>query len=366
MLSILDDYCVHQSPDPIRQPATSDENAYDNYFANGFHINGDYYLAMSFGRLANRGVMYGAVTVQTGGVHHSFFASGDDPDDPTETKLAELELKIEDPMRTMTISLDDNDSGMSCFLRWHARSAPLEEKRSTLRSKGRLIIDLTRWTQFGCWEGWFEIDGVRTEVLAEQCLGVKDRSWGIRTIGNSGSDDSSQKRPLFWNWVPLNFGDFCIHSHRLETPETTAQECIIAPLYENEKAIPINEKNTEQIDSWSHNYVVSKETRRIVGGEIELDRSSGQSSGAKIEIGEPLMTAWTYSIGYSHPKWNHGSRHGKLATGHERWNVADVDPTDDRFAIMHQIVKVKYDGREGFGFVEQSITGPYPRYGLSD
>lgn len=367
MLSLLDDYCVHQSADPIRQPSTSDENAYDRYFANGFHRGGEYYFAIALGRYANRGVMDAAITFLTGGVHHSFFASRRDPDEPSDMKLGELQLVIDKPMRMMTVSLDRNESGITCRLRWRARSAPLEEKRTTIRTRGRLTNDSTRWTQFGCWEGWFEIDGVRTEVNPQSCPGIKDRSWGLRILGDSSGENFKATRQLFWNWLPLNFESFCVHSLRFEDTAggiTLNQESLVAPMYADEDAVPIQEPKLEHIDYWTHDYKIDKQSRRIIGGSIYLGDSQNPEKSRKITIGAPLLTAWTYAVGYGHPKWNHGSWHGELATGHERWSVDQANPSEERFSIMHQVVDVTLDGHKGFGFVEQCIIGPYPRYGV--
>jgi hypothetical protein len=367
MLSLLDDYCTHQSAGPIRQPATSDENVYDRYFANGFHRAGDFYFAMALGRYPNRRVMDAAITFLVGGTHHSFFASREDPDEPTEMKLAEFELRIDSPMRVMTISLGRNESGISCQLRWRSRSAPLEEQRTTINDEGQLTHDSTRLTQFGCWEGWFEIDGVRTSVKPEQCPGVKDRSWGIRKLGDSSGENFKATPQLFWNWLPLNFGTFCVHSLRFEdtaSGKTLNQESLIAPLYDNEEAIPILEPNIEHIDNWTHDYTIESQSRRIVGGTVYLGDQQDPGKSRKIEIGPPLLTAWTCAVGYGHAEWNHGSWHGKLATGHERWHVADANPSEEKYSIMHQVVEVELDGHKGFGFVEQCIIGPYPRYKL--
>jgi len=346
---------------------TSDENAYDRYFTNGFHRSGDFYFALALGRYPNRRVMDAALTIQIGGVHHSFFASREDPADPSEMKLHALELKIDDPMQQMTITLDQNESGMACRLRWHARSAPLEEERSTIRTRGRLTNDTTRWTQFGCWEGWFEIDGVRTEVEKSMCPGVKDRSWGLRILGDSSGENYRATPQLFWNWVPLNFDTFCVHSLRFEdtsSGKTINQQSVIAPLYAYGEQVPIHEPQLEHIDYWTHNYEVDHSSRRIIGGDIFLGNDGDPGQSRKIEIGPPLLTAWTYAIGYGHPEWNHGTWHGELAFGHERWRVGEIDPTEDKFAIMHQVVNVSLGDQQGFGFVEQCILGAYPRYGL--
>lgn len=367
MLTLMDDYPIHQSADPVRQPVTSDENAYDRYFANGFHRGGGFYFALALGRYANRGVMDAAVTFQVNGVHHSYFASRRDPDEPTEMKIGGLELRIDSPMRKMTLSLAKNEGGISCRLCWLARSAPIEEERSTIRTHGRLTNDSTRLTQFGCWQGWFEIDGIRTEVIAAECPGIKDRSWGLRILGDASGENYKATPTLFWNWLPLNFGTFCLHSLRLEDTSSGKiinQESVRAPLYPDEEAIPIREPALERFEYWTHDYQVDRASRRINGGSIYLGEPGDPSNSTEIKIGPPLLTAWTCAVGYGHPQWNHGKWHGELATGHERWSVDEIDPTLDRYAIMHQVVNVSLGGQAGFGFVEQCILGPYPRYGL--
>ena len=88
LLTALDDFCVHQSANVVRRPVSDSPNVYDRYFANGFARDGSYYFAISLGRFANRQVMDAAITFQLGGVHHSFFASRRDPEDPTRAEVA--------------------------------------------------------------------------------------------------------------------------------------------------------------------------------------------------------------------------------------------------------------------------------------
>jgi hypothetical protein len=102
----------------------------------------------------------------------------------------------------------------------------------------------------------------------------------------------------------------------------------------------------------------------IIGGSFTIDPAAGDGRSRRIEIGEPLLTAWPYAIGYHHPVWRHGKWHGEFAMGHERWSVDDVDTTNEAFRLMHQIVHVRCEGKSGFGFIEQSIAGPFHKYGI--
>ena len=57
MLSKLDDYPIHQTPEPIAIPATSDRNAYDRYWFNGYARDGSFYLGIGSAIYPNLGIM---------------------------------------------------------------------------------------------------------------------------------------------------------------------------------------------------------------------------------------------------------------------------------------------------------------------
>lgn len=48
---------------------------------------------------------------------------------------------------------------------------------------GRLIMQNSRFTQFGSWAGWFSINGKRHAVDGSRTRGARDKSWGVRPVG---------------------------------------------------------------------------------------------------------------------------------------------------------------------------------------
>ena len=54
MLTRFDDYCVHQTTEPLAQPATSDRNFYDRYWFNGFDQKGAFIFEAGLGIYPNR------------------------------------------------------------------------------------------------------------------------------------------------------------------------------------------------------------------------------------------------------------------------------------------------------------------------
>ena len=48
---------------------------------------------------------------------------------------------------------------------------------------GRILLDAARFAQVGTWEGWMKVDDQEWEVSPDRWLGSRDRSWGIRPVG---------------------------------------------------------------------------------------------------------------------------------------------------------------------------------------
>ena len=54
-----------------------------------------------------------------------------------------------------------------------------------LRAGNRVTLDAQRFAQFGSWSGHFAIDGEKITVDPATWIGSRDRSWGIRPIGEA-------------------------------------------------------------------------------------------------------------------------------------------------------------------------------------
>jgi parvulin-like peptidyl-prolyl isomerase len=57
--------------------------------------------------------------------------------------------------------------------------------RQTLRNERHIVMDATRLDQFGFWSGWIRYDGRELKVDGRTTFGLKDRSWGIRPVGDA-------------------------------------------------------------------------------------------------------------------------------------------------------------------------------------
>ena len=63
MLNKLDDFPVHQTPEPLAQAATSDRNVYDRTWFNGYAVDSSYYFGLGMAVYPHRSVQDAAFSV---------------------------------------------------------------------------------------------------------------------------------------------------------------------------------------------------------------------------------------------------------------------------------------------------------------
>src|SRR5216683_7287734 len=154
MLNKLDDFPIHQTPEPIAVLLTSDRNVYDRTWFNGYASDGSYYFGIGMAIYPHRGILDCAFSVvQPGGRQHCFYGSRRAPLERTDMQVGPFRLQVIEPMRRTRMVLEDNASGVSCDLTFSARTAAIQEARQTLWSGARREMDATRFDQFGRWSG---------------------------------------------------------------------------------------------------------------------------------------------------------------------------------------------------------------------
>ncbi|PRC56053.1 hypothetical protein C6A85_40580, partial [Mycobacterium sp. ITM-2017-0098] len=83
------------------------------------------------------------------------------------------------------------------------------EKPHEMLTERRVTLQACRFAQVGTWEGWIDVDGERLTVDRTSSVASRDRSWGIRPIGEpepAGRPDSAFQG-MWWLYLPLAFDD---------------------------------------------------------------------------------------------------------------------------------------------------------------
>ena len=242
MLSKFDDYPIHQTAEPLAHPATSDRNVYDRTWFNGYAADGSYYFGIGMAIYPHRGILDCAFSVVTpGGLQHCFYGSRRAPDERSEMACGPMRIEIIEPMKRVRVVLEDNDSGISADITFSARTASIEEAHQTLWSGTRRVMDATRFDQFGRWQGFVRHPEGHIDVDEAVCHGTKDRSWGVRNVGEPESG-GAPVRPngIFFLWAPLFWDDHISHAIFFDGNhgQPLVREGIVAPLYPDEASVP--------------------------------------------------------------------------------------------------------------------------------
>ena len=368
MLSRFDDYPIHQTAEPVAHTASSDRNAYDRYWFNGYADDGEFYFGVGMAVYPNRGIIDCGFSIVRGGEQHAFHASRR-AGDPSDTTCGPFRIVIEEPMRRVRVVIDDNETGIACDLLFDARTACIEEGRQTTRVNNRIMMDATRFAQFGRWQGEIRYAGRRLPVESARVYGTKDRSWGIRPVGEPESGGAPNRRlpQVFFLWAPIQWKDRCTHFIVFEDQTGTPWHAggMIVPTYASSEKVPgVEDPKIEHMASVEHDITYIPGTRRARKAKIALVPKEG----SKLEIAlEPLICFRMKGIGYTHPTWGHGLWKGELAVAGESWKEDSLAPMALENQHIQQVVRATLpSGETGVGVLEQIAFGTHAKYGFKE
>jgi len=365
MLTPFDDFPIHQTGDPIAQTVSADPNHYDRYFFNGFDRDGAFMIGGAMGHYPNRGVIDAAFSFVIDGVEHSVFASGLMPIDRATT-IGPITVEVVEPLREIRLVIAPNEHGLSGNLLFRARTAAIEEPKQTIVRNSTKIMDYTRLTQWGTWEGTVTVGDRTIEVLAETTFGVRDRSWGVRGVGTQAPTNFPAAAPeIFWLWAPLHFDDICTHLALFEHSDGSRwmQSALVVPVLESADAPTYGDvPKAEELEGVAYELQWQPGKREMESAAIEVTHADGSVD--RIEF-EPFYTFRMRGIGYMHPHWAHGSIHGELEVGGESIALEDFVPLDPSSIHIQTLCRVRMGDRVGVGVLEQLVFGPHAPTGLT-
>lgn len=359
MLHPHDDYPLHQTPEPLLHVGTDSPNAYDRYFFNGFDRSGERFFAVALGVYPNRRVMDAAFSCIVDGVQHNVRGSRACPADRTDTAAGGVRVEVIEPMRSHRITVDGRHD-VRAELTVTAMSPAIEEPRFRHVADGRVVLDYTRLTQFGSWSGWFEVDGERVEV--DGFVGVRDRSWGVRPIGEPIAGPPSVPQ-FFWLWAPTVFDDACTHfalNHE-SSGRPWHQSGAVTPVIGGDDAT-IDPGRVQRAHTAEFDVTWQPGTRWAERITTRL----GVWNGDPVEISyEPVLRFQMNGIGYRDAVWGHGKWVGPDESTRDRIVLDEVDPLHPDMVHIQAIARARWGEREGIGLVEQFVIGPHEPTGIT-
>jgi hypothetical protein len=347
MITPGDEYPIHQTSRPVRH--APDRNFYDRFFFNGYSHDGEVFFACALGVYPGRNVMDAGFAVIVDGVQHNLRASRLLGADRLDTAVGPIRVTVEEPLKRLSVDVHDAESGVRASLRFTGRTPPIEEAPYLWEADNRVIFDFTRLTQAASWSGWISVPG-SSDIEVDGWWGTRDRSWGIRPVGEPNQGGAPQPfRGFYWLWAPLNFDDgFGLFSCN-EHPDGRRW---------HGDGVWVADGEVTEVDS-SYSIQWKPGTRHAAAATVVL--------GGRVVDLEPVVQFSMQGIGYSHPVWGHGMYVGDDVRAYEAVPLDEVDETAPFQQHIQAVCRLhRDDGAVGVGALEQLVFGPHAPSGFTD
>ncbi len=362
VLSPTDDYPLHQISDVIRHVGTSDRNFYDRYYFNLHGSSDELFMVMGLGQYPNLGVQDAFAVVRRNNGHHVVRASRELGNDRSDTRVGPLRVEVQEGLKRVRFVVEDDATFPLAFdVVWNAAIPAYLEPRQLVRRHGRAMFDSTRFAQTGCWSGHLRIGDEHFEVTPDRWKGCRDRSWGVRPIGeaepagiHSGSAGSMHG---MWNYCPMQFDDYSILYICNEHDDGSR---------ELEEAVRIwadPERAPELLGRPEHKHRFTADKRLIEEGLLLFPEAPGGALEIRAELLEELYVAVGTGYGLE-TDWRHGMYQGKEEVV-QHFSLDMEKDRDQMFGLIDCAARFTTDsGDVGYGLFEYMFLGPFARYGL--
>jgi hypothetical protein len=157
-LSSWDDFPVHQAPEFIAHPGTSDRNFYDRYYFNMYPKSAEWSAIFGFGQYPNLGVVDAFVDVRLGEGQHIVRASAP-LKDRADLSVGPFHIEVLEPLRRLRVVVDPTEHDVAMDVTWEGHIPAVAEPRQYLRNRGRVVFDTQRLAQTGFWSGTMSVAG---------------------------------------------------------------------------------------------------------------------------------------------------------------------------------------------------------------
>lgn len=357
MLSTMDDYPFHQIAEPMRHVGTSDRNFYDRYYFNLHACDDSLFLIMGLGQYPNLGVQDAFAVVRRGRKHKVVRASralGDRAD----LSVGPFRIEVIEGLKKVRFVLEPNDHGMEMDLTWEGAMPPQLASRQFIRKHGRVLFDSIRFDQTGYWSGTLRVGGERFEATPERWWGTRDRSWGIRPVGEPEPPGILRDEPSLvgmWNHAVMQFRDFSIiyTCHEHDDGERLMEDAV--------RVWHDPDRRPQHLGRPEHFHHFRKGTRYIEKSTIAFPHAPGGGFEVAVTPVIPLYVGIGTGYGFD-ADWRHGMYQGPLVVQGVEIDV--VDEAHRLWGIVDNLARFEIGAESGYGLHEYLFIGPFRRYGL--
>jgi hypothetical protein len=357
----FDEYPIHQTALSMARVATSDRNFYDRCYFNAHDRTGDVFLVTGFGVYPNLGVVDAYAVVRHGDQQWAVRFSDALEARGLDQRVGPYRIEVLEPLRRIRLVCDATADGVGFDLTWHGTFPAVLEQPHVLLTGNRVTLDATRFAQVGSWTGRLHVGGADLDVRPDTWVGTRDRSWGIRPVGEPappGRAGDETASGFWWLYAPLLFDDFALIVIVQESPDGYRTL--------NDATRVFSDGRVEQL-GWPR-------------AEIDYRSGSRHPERARLHLttpaGEPLLveletlTSVALHVGAGYggdPDWTHGQWMGRS------WSRADCfDLTDPGVAarlpwgVTDHVARATCNGQAGWGLFEHASLGRHDPTGFAD
>jgi hypothetical protein len=364
-ISPMDEYLAHQTSETFDHVATSDRNFYDRYYFNCHPCSDELFLVTGLGQYPNLGVTDAFVSVAHGDSHYVVRASRELGNDRLDTSVGPLRVEVLEGLRRLRVCCEPNEWGVTFDLTFTGTVPAIEEPKTFRRQYGRVTSDVTRYAQVGVWEGTLEVAGHRYTVTPDRWKGARDRSWGIRPVGEPeppgirAKDFLAGTHGFFHQWLPMQFDDFVVKVQFDETFDGTRLVEEAVKVWNFGVDRPDEQMGRPEIDI---TYIPG--TREMERAVLRLERPDGET---RTITSTPLRTLYLKAgTGYiPHDGWGHGYYQGPLKVEGLTFDVSTPEARAQWSGLNETLARFELDtGEVGYGLHENMIVGVYHPHGF--
>ncbi|MFC0071941.1 hypothetical protein ACFFQW_49725 [Umezawaea endophytica] len=368
-LSPLDDYPIHQAPEVMRHVATSDRNFYDRYYFNCHQLSGDLMLTIGIGQYPNLGVTDAFALIRRRHLHRVVRASRELGLDRMDTTVGPFRVEVIKGLHELQVVLADNEHGLSFDITWKASIPAQLEPPHFLRWQERVMYDCQRFAQTGRWTGTIVVDGESISITPDHWWGYRDRSWGIRPVGEAEPPGIQVKDAgtRYWLYTPIQFED---HSILCILQEDEKGHRLIE---EALRVWPQDAKSPEHLGRPEYQPRYADGSREVASATLSFSPPGGKpfAVSATPLLQAHLMVGTGYGL---EPDWRHGMYQGaELKVQGVSYDTRSPQDAARMHGLIDAVARYEYlDGASptptttGYGLFEYWAHGPHPSFPDSD
>ncbi len=212
-LSGIDEYLIHNHPNPVRVMSTTDPRAYERLWFGLHDEGGEVAVALGLAQYPNLDTAEAFIIVTERGITRSVRAHRRLGLDRSDMTVGPFSFEVVRPFREWRLTIGDNVIGIAADIRCFDRTRAVYHSTPHPLTAGAQQIRTNGYETMVSAEGWIDIGDRRIELSRTHVRGSRDHHWGIRDgVGGQGMYQGLTW-PLSGAWV--QFDDWALWGRRI-------------------------------------------------------------------------------------------------------------------------------------------------------